>query len=62
MNMVQELTKWLDQQEITAENIGTIRGRCFVPWDSHWNAIVRDETAAREKSNEASDPRTAKGN
>lgn len=49
-NLAQELRKWLDQQEITGENIGTIRGRCFVPWESDWNAVVRDETALREIS------------
>ena len=48
MNIEQELTDWLDTQTITSDNIGGIRRLCFVPWDSKWNGIVRDETAARE--------------
>ena len=47
-NMKQELTEWLDKVAITSDNIGQIRRECFVPWDSEWNGIVRDETAARE--------------
>ena len=43
-----ELWTWLDQQKITSANIGAIRRKCFVPWSSTWNAIVRDETARRE--------------
>jgi len=43
-----QLCIWLDTQEITSENIGEIRRACFVPWASSWNAIVKDETAARE--------------
>lgn len=43
-----ELRAWLDTQTITSENIGEIRARCFVPWSSSWNALVRNETAARE--------------
>ena len=43
-----ELCAWLDQQVITADNIGDIRRRLFVPWSSEWNAIVREETADRE--------------
>lgn len=49
----EELCAWLDKQTITSENIGQIRRACFMPWDSKWNAIVRDETAAREKSPDA---------
>lgn len=45
-----ELRRWLDLQTITSDNIGSIRRRCFMPWDSAWNALVRDETAMREKS------------
>lgn len=45
-----ELLRWLEQQIITPENIGNIRRQCFLPWDSSWNALVRDETAAREKN------------
>ena len=44
-----ELRQWLDSQHINGDNIGTIRRQCFMPWDSAWNALVRDETAAREK-------------
>ena len=47
-----ELRKWLDTQDITSDNIGNIRRRCFVPWDSAWNSLVRDETAARETPND----------
>jgi len=43
-----ELRQWLDQQRITSDNIGDIRGRLFMPWASTWNGLVRDETAARE--------------
>jgi uncharacterized protein len=43
-----ELRIYLDGQKINSENIGEIRRACFVPWDSEWNAFVRDETAARE--------------
>jgi RNase P subunit RPR2 len=48
MNLAQELAKYLDTLTITGDNIGDIRRECFVPWDSQWNGIVRDETAARE--------------
>lgn len=47
--MKDELITYLDSQNITSENIGGIRRACFVPWDSAWNAFVRDETARREK-------------
>lgn len=50
MNLQEELKAWLDEREITPENIGDIRRSCFVPWDSEWNGFVRDETAARETS------------
>jgi hypothetical protein len=49
MNLTQELADWLDTQTIDGDNIGDIRRDCFVPWDSKWNEIVRNETAAREK-------------
>lgn len=49
-NLEQELKIWLDTQKITSENIGSIRRSLFVPWDSKWNGIVRDETAQRENS------------
>lgn len=49
MNLKRELKLWLDRQTITPENIGEIRSACMVPWDSEWNAFVRDQTALREK-------------
>ena len=49
LNLHSELCAWLDSRRITSENIGDYRRACFMPWDSRWNAIVRDETAAREK-------------
>ena len=51
--MFTELRHWLDRQVITSETIGDIRRRLFVPWDSKWNGIVRDETAARENKQPA---------
>ena len=45
-----ELRQWLNSHDIHGDNIGSIRRQCFMPWDSAWNALVRDETAAREKS------------
>lgn len=48
-----ELRQWLNSQDINGETIGTIRRKCFMPWDSAWNALVRDETAAREKKGNA---------
>lgn len=55
-----ELCHWLDQQPITSENIGMVRHRCFLPFSTHWNAVVREETAARENKPQAlpSDPET----
>lgn len=47
-DLKKELIAWLEEQHITSENIGYIRRQCFVPWESQWNALVRDETAARE--------------
>lgn len=44
-----ELAAYLDGLVITGENIGDIRRSCFVPWDSAWNGIVREETASRER-------------
>ena len=49
LHLKEELIKWLDTQVITQDNIGDIRRACFVPWDSKWNEIVRDETATRER-------------
>lgn len=43
-----ELNAWLDTQAVTSKNIGAIRALLKVPWSSRWNAIVRDQTAARE--------------
>ena len=45
-----ELTRYLDSIDIHSDNIGDIRRACFVPWDSPWNSLVRDETAARERT------------
>lgn len=47
--MVNDLKTYLDTLVITSDNIGDIRRQCFVPWDSKWNGIVRDETAKRER-------------
>jgi hypothetical protein len=44
-----ELRAYLDTLTITGDTIGDIRRRCFVPWESEWNGIVRDETAKRER-------------
>lgn len=51
--MKQELSTYLDTLEITSENVGDIRRSIFVPWDSEWNALVRDETAKRETKQSA---------
>lgn len=48
MELQNELTRYLDTLTIHSDNIGDIRRSCFVPWESAWNGIVRDETAARE--------------
>lgn len=48
-DLLDELFNYLDQQEITSTNIGDIRRECFMPWDSRWNGIVREQTAARER-------------
>ncbi len=48
--LVGELRTWLDTRDINGETIGDIRRQCFMPYPSIWNGIVRDETAAREKS------------
>lgn len=49
-DLKQELCQWLDKQIINGETIGDIRRSLFVPWDSEWNGVVRDETAKRELS------------
>jgi hypothetical protein len=46
----QELLAWLDKQTITSYNLGEIRRSLSGPWDSIWNAIVREETAQRENA------------
>lgn len=38
----------LDGVTVTSENIGDIRRSLFLPFDSAWNGLVRDETAKRE--------------
>lgn len=47
--LLNEMRAWLDTQNINGSTIGEIRRRLFMPFDSEWNGIVRDETAAREK-------------
>lgn len=44
-----ELRQWLKSQAINGDTIGSIRRQCFMPWESSWNALVRDETASLEK-------------
>lgn len=44
-----ELFSWLAKQEVTSKNIGKIRESCMVPWDSKWNSMVLDATAAVEQ-------------
>lgn len=51
--MKDRLCHWLDRQSITSENIGDIRRSLFLPWDSEWNSLVRDETATRENKQPA---------
>lgn len=46
--LVEELRAYLDALLIDGSNISEIRRSCFVPWESQWNSIVRDETAQRE--------------
>jgi len=48
MNLQAELRRYLDTLVINGDNIGGIRRSLFMPWDSEWNGIVRDETAIRE--------------
>ncbi len=38
--------------KITSNNIGNIRRFLFVPWNSWWNAFVRDFTAKIENQND----------
>jgi hypothetical protein len=45
-----ELGTYLDGLVITPDNIGDIRRGLFMPWESAWNAYVRDETAKRERA------------
>jgi hypothetical protein len=45
-----ELIRWLDDQHVTSNSIGSIRRRVLLPWNTEWNEIVRAETAAREHS------------
>jgi len=58
-DMRAEMCAWLDTQVITSDNIGDIRRSLFVPWDSWWNAWVRDETAERENKSPRSPEGTA---
>lgn len=48
--MYQELAAYVSAQEITQDNIGTIRRSLFMPFDCEWNGWVRDLTAANERS------------
>ena len=50
-----ELRCWLASQSITSDNIDEVRRRCFMPFATCWNAIVRDETAALENKAPTSD-------
>ena len=50
MNLLKELSTYLDTLFITGDNIGQIRASLFMPWESEWNGLVRDETARREIS------------
>jgi hypothetical protein len=52
-HLQRELRAYLDTLVITGDNIGEVRRSLFVPWDSAWNSVVRDETARREQSAEA---------
>lgn len=45
-----ELRAYLDGLTITGDNIGEIRRSLFMPWDSPWNDVVREETANRERA------------
>lgn len=46
--LLRELRVYLDSLDITSGNIGSLRRRLMMPWDTLWNGIVRDETAQRE--------------
>ena len=48
--MVTALRAYLDTKRITPDTIGDIRRTLFMPWESQWNALVREETAARERN------------
>lgn len=42
------LLRYLITLNITSDNIGDIRRSLFFPWESPWNGLVRDLTAALE--------------
>ena len=46
----QELCDHLDSLNITSENIGEVRRSLFLPFQTSWNGLVRDETAKRENA------------
>lgn len=48
--LIDELKAWLKLQNINSSNIGIVRRQLMVPWNSKWNAIVRDLTAQHEKN------------
>lgn len=57
--MRSELRGWLRTQVVNGDTIGGIRRSLFMPWDSGWNGIVRDETAKVEVSGGARLPASA---
>ncbi len=44
-----ELRRYLSTMVVHRDNIGRIRCDLFMPFDSVWNGLVRDETAAVEQ-------------
>jgi hypothetical protein len=48
--LMRSMEAYLDTIRITPKNIGRIREKLFLPFDTAWNAAVRDMTAARERS------------
>lgn len=46
--LLREMQAYLGRLTITGDNIGDIRRSLFMPFDSSWNGLVRDETAKRE--------------
>lgn len=46
--LIDQLRHYLDSKTIDRDNIGAFRERLFMPFNTVWNSIVRDETAKRE--------------